>query len=504
MLKTIARNTFWNGLGTAGGMVLGVIMSAIIARGLGPADTGLYKYALWLAGVVVTIINLGLPNATARFTAEFLGRDDLASARALLQRVVICELGLGTLAALAVSLGAWWWASPGLRMPLAVAGMVVVPSALANVFQSAAYGAQEYRAANRASVLISAGQLPLALAALWLGWGVPGMVGVVLARQLAYALFLAWHVTDLDPAWSARAVLPTADRGRLLAYMRDMTLILLVSAVVWDSSEIFFLHLYATSEQIAFYALAFEYATRAMSIPSMFSGVLMPSISALYGRGDGISIGRIFVSGSRLIGFIALPIGLGGAAVAPMFAHLLLGSEYEPVGRLLALLLVCNIFGAIAAVNAAVVYGTNDQYFIVKLGLAVTVLNLALDVLLIPRWAAAGAVVANSTSQVTASVVGCAYVARRLDTGFPLGALGRIGLAAAGCAMLAYTVTLVVPGWPGLVAAVACAGAAYIPLLAVTRALEPDDLAILSRLADLLPHPVSQPYRRALGWLGRS
>ena len=165
---------------------------------------------------------------------------------------------------------------------------------------------------------------------------------------------------------------------------------------------------------------------------------------------------------------------------------------------------MCNIFGAIAAVNAAVVYGTNDQYFIVKLGLAVTVLNLALDVLLIPRWAAAGAVVANSTSQVTASVVGCAYVARRLGTGFPLGALGRIGLAAAGCAMLAYTVTLVVPGWPGLVAAVACAGAAYIPLLAVTRALEPDDLAILSRLADLLPHPVSQPYRRALGWLGRS
>lgn len=507
MLRTIARNAFWNGLGTAGGIVLGLLTSVVIARSLGTADFGSYKLVIWLIGITVTFSSLGLPQALARFAAEYLGREDQTSANAILRSIVLVELGLSTLGVLVAGAGAWWLAGPEVRLPLLVGALVVAPAVMSGVLQSASYGAQHYRAANRASVVLSGMQLLLAIVVLRvLGWGVIGVVGVLMLRQLAYALFLARQVRRLYPNWSRRVPIVPAERKRLLVYVRDMTAILIVSAVVWESSEVFFLNRYhgARPEQIGFYALAWENASRAMSIPAMISGVLMPSVSAMYGRADRAAIGRVMVAGLRLIGLVALPIGWGGAAIAPVFTQVLFGADYRPAGTLMAWLLVFSVFGALAAVPAAVVYGTNEQGFIVRMGLAVAVLNILLDVLLIPRWAAFGAVIANSTSQLVASLGGIAYVAARQRIALPLGALVRTGLAAAGCAGLAYAVTQFVGGWPGLILAVLAAMISYVLLLGILRALEPDDLVAFERLLGMLPAGMRRPAGRVLAWLGRS
>jgi O-antigen/teichoic acid export membrane protein len=61
---------------------VGLLVSIVIARTLGPADFGVFSYAVWLCGVMYFFANHGVPLTTIRFTADARGRGDLVTARA--------------------------------------------------------------------------------------------------------------------------------------------------------------------------------------------------------------------------------------------------------------------------------------------------------------------------------------------------------------------------------------------------------------------------------------
>ena len=63
--------------------VIGLFVSIVIARTLGPADFGIFSYAIWLCGTMFFFANNGVPVTTIRFTAEARGRGDLTTARAI-------------------------------------------------------------------------------------------------------------------------------------------------------------------------------------------------------------------------------------------------------------------------------------------------------------------------------------------------------------------------------------------------------------------------------------
>ena len=48
----------------------GLLVSALIARSVGPADFGRYSYLVWLAGVLIMVGNNGLTTSAIRFVSE--------------------------------------------------------------------------------------------------------------------------------------------------------------------------------------------------------------------------------------------------------------------------------------------------------------------------------------------------------------------------------------------------------------------------------------------------
>ncbi len=75
--KTIARNTFWIALDTLFGMVAAAAISITAARLLGPRVLGYYNYVIWIAGLTSILVTLGVPAATNRFVAEYVGRGEI-------------------------------------------------------------------------------------------------------------------------------------------------------------------------------------------------------------------------------------------------------------------------------------------------------------------------------------------------------------------------------------------------------------------------------------------
>jgi O-antigen/teichoic acid export membrane protein len=56
--------------------VLGLLVSVLIARVLGPEDYGRYAYVVWLSGILIMLTNNGLNMTGTKFVSEALGREE--------------------------------------------------------------------------------------------------------------------------------------------------------------------------------------------------------------------------------------------------------------------------------------------------------------------------------------------------------------------------------------------------------------------------------------------
>src|SRR5690606_38821541 len=73
---------------------VGLLISVLIARAVGPDAFGGYSYVVWLSGVLVVLANNGLNTTGIRFISESLGRNEPQAAREvhgwLLRRQHLC------------------------------------------------------------------------------------------------------------------------------------------------------------------------------------------------------------------------------------------------------------------------------------------------------------------------------------------------------------------------------------------------------------------------------
>ena len=79
-------------------------------------------------------------------------------------------------------------------------------------------------------------------------------------------------------------------------------------------------------------------------------GALLPAFSALHGRGDTVELGRVYRTAMRYVAVAGLPIAAVMAALAPGVIHWLYGAAYLPAARLLSVLVVVAVVGALRKV----------------------------------------------------------------------------------------------------------------------------------------------------------
>ena len=160
-----------------------------------------------------------------------------------------------------------------------------------------------------------------------------------------------------------------------------------LDAIVWDRSEVFFLGLYASSEDIAFYSLAFGLATRIMIIPAIAVGALLPAFSALHGHGDAEDFGRLYRSVLRYVALVGAPLAAMVAALAPSIIVWLYGDAYLPAAPLVGVLAAVALLSALRQVAWAALRGVGDRRCALTATAVAAVINVALAMALIPAGA---------------------------------------------------------------------------------------------------------------------
>ena len=453
----VISNALSNASRSIVGLVFGLLTSVVIARTLGPDRYGEYSYLNWLTTTLTVLTGLGFPMALVKLISDGSGRANQPPIQGLLG-VALWRAGtasaLAMLMALAIALA---FPIPFKAHHFALASLTTVPSVLAACYGAAINGLEAYGPTTRVSIVVAVLQFGLTLTVLSLGGGIGALLSVGLVGAV---VSMAWlRVINNRLIDSGSSPVPQDLRTGMARYARDMIVIILLDAIVWKRSELFFLERFWGMRTVGFYSMAFGIAEKAMRLPHSLYGSLFPTFSNLSAARDSAGVERLMCAGTRLVSVIVMPIGFTLALMAGPFVELVYGAEYAPAAGALAAIMLVNVVGAATGVAVMALYGIGEQRVVlIKDGIGAGI-NIALNLALTSRYGLWGAVLANSAAQMVSCAIVWHHVRRRFDLTPLLGGLAQLFALSVAGAVMARLVVSAAPGFTGVIAGVLLAAA---------------------------------------------
>lgn len=248
-----------------------------------------------------------------------------------------------------------------------------------------------------------------------------------------------------------------------------------LSATVLARFDIILLSRLASPEAVGLYSAAGRLVTLSTFVPQALANSVFPVLSAAM-LSDATLARRVYTTATKYLLLLALPLGTIAAVAGQPLLTLAFGSAYAAAAPILSIAIWSSaaVYVGITAGNMIVAAGRQRLSLALNAGAAA--LNVLLNILLIPRFGAAGAAVA---AMLTAMVLCLAslFVANRIvgQSWGPFAYVALRGAVAAAVLAVALHVGLSV----SVVAAVALAGVAYALTVFVTRTIELAEVRVL-------------------------
>jgi O-antigen/teichoic acid export membrane protein len=502
---TIARNTVWSSVEVVFGLLASIGTSVAIARVIGKDAVGLgrlgdYQYIAFLTTVTATVGSFGLPATTRKYMAEYLNRGDPAVARATYFFALKIQTYIALVAAAAGFLAILWLGNPHYFWASLLLVAAVVPFLIATV-PAQANNASEVLRRNTgpavAGVLLTAIVTFISLA---LGWDFVGLSAAALAGA-CLECGLKLRSVERWLGQIPRGIVPPELRRRMWRFSSQGLALLLLDLVVWSRSDVLFLkHLNPDPRQITFFWVSFSLVDRISKIPALFAGALAVTVMAQYGRGAE-RLKEMTSSGGRYALMLALPLLAGMACISQPLVLLLYRASYRPMVATLIIMALLAIPRTLAAAPTMLLQATERQGFLVFWGCVCGAVDFGLDLVLDSRYGANGAAFANGAAQTLAALGIWIYVWRSDRLDLRLLDWGRIVLSGVIMSLGVMWVVRVLPGFVGLVVAIAIGAALWAIALRVTAALRREDVSRFLSIGTQMPAGVLPLWKGLIAWM---
>jgi O-antigen/teichoic acid export membrane protein len=424
---TLIRNTFWYGVVTFIGIAVGIVMSVVLARGLGPTRMGEFSYVLWATRTLAALATLGFAVSTVRYTASALAQGDRPLAWGIV-RLMRRQQIVVTLLVVAVTLPlVHLFAPESMRWALVVMALGLFPLTMEHISSNAVYGANRYDLTAQTSTIKMTLQLGAAIAALALGFDILGLAVGHMAGTLVSSTIQARRAQSIYPR--EPAPVPAEMQREIRAYLIPLSVVVVLDMLVWDRSEIFFLRLWVDPHEIAFYSLAFGLATKAMIVGEISTGALLPTFAALHGRQALEEFRHVYRTALRNVILVGMPVAALLGALGPGIVTFLYGEEYLPVAVLLSVMITVYTFTATRKVAWAALRGLGDRRCAVTATSVAAAVNIGAAIVFVPIFGTWGAVLGNTLAQLVATVIAFSVLSHLHRCRVPLFDFARITVA---------------------------------------------------------------------------
>ena len=387
MQSNIAKNTTWLTMAYILQKIFAFIYFTLIARWLGADNIGIYTFAISLTTIMSVFIDFGLSPVLIRESAKFKEK-----ANEYLNNTNTAKLVLAVMSYLAAIIIVNLLHKPALtQIMVYIAGLIMILDSFTLSFWAIfrAYQNLKYEAIsiiiNQILIVVVglAGVLlkfPLYIIVIALLCGSTFSFFyslILLKKELKFTFKLQWDKTLLKSLF--KIAVPFALAGiftRVYSYVDQI----LLSTLIGDKA-------------LGFYSIAYKATYALQFIPAAFAAAIFPAMSNFYVCAQE-RLQSIFEKSMYFLIIFSIPIALGTASIADQIILKLYTNEYQP-SILTLQIFIFAVIPIFLSYPVGSILNSCDKQMTNTINMGITmVLNIILNLILIPKFQHLGAAIA--------------------------------------------------------------------------------------------------------------
>ncbi len=436
--RQVIRNSIWSALAFGISFGVSILLAFILPHMLGKEEYGRYGYYFRIFSWINAISILFVPPALLRYGSELRGYNNTLQLRKLLRWGYKYQLWIS----ITVTFGAvlYLWQTEFSDSSYLTASILVLLSGFISGFhlvgRSYLEANQRFRLCSRITLWSSIVKLTVLVLLFFSGaQKAYCFFSIILAEHIVLLVLtlyanLLYNKTKQGEMLEGKKLNACEFSGRVKDYGLTMGAAGLFSMVAWGYIEVFFIkQLYSKEDmlsELSYYCLAVSISTLMLRVLNNINKPLLTFFvhHKVTDRGDVVEKGFM----KSLIIFTMT----GGAGC--IFLYLFSGELFDLVfpvemakARLPFIILLVPSFILCMLMPLGPLQQAYEAHkFLLWINVIAAILNLTLDMLLIPEYGAVGAAIVNSVVQTSISIGGVIYLQHKKILKLPVGGICRL------------------------------------------------------------------------------
>lgn len=389
--QTLAKNTFWLGFGEITSRLLKTIIIFYAIRILGASGWGTFSYAISLCGLFMIFSDFGISSILTRELAKpETNKEEYISTSFLIKillNILIFIIIIFTAPVFSKDIIATH-IIPIVALIMIFDGMREFIFAINRSLEKMEAEAVLKIVTNVLLIIITYIFLiqSATVTSLALGYMAGSLAGLIVT------LFIfRKHLKNIFQGFSTDLIKPLITTAWPFAFFAILGSIMantdtVMLGLMKDTTEVGF---YATSQRI----IAFLFI-----LPGLIASSLLPTLTKQIH--DKEKIKNVVNSSIKIIYMIAIPLTLGGLIISDSLIIKLFGAEYAPATVMFRISLISILVVFPALIFNNIIFIFNKHKLVVKISLIGALLNVLINIFLIPIYGGIGASIATLISQV--------------------------------------------------------------------------------------------------------
>jgi O-antigen/teichoic acid export membrane protein len=403
--REVAKGSFWGLAGNILIKLISFVYMILIARAASQSDVGLFYLALSIVTIISVFSDIGISSALQRYIPYFEARNEHGKANGLLN----WSYAILTVSGIVLTLVLWWEADfigsiyHSAALPDAIR-LISTYLLLNNLFKLH-YTYLQAKADIRASQSVQNLQnfLKLVLTALLFVLYGASVTTMTVAFVLSYLLSLIPSSLIVHKTLGTSRVPAALSHRELLSEVAPIGLLLAVmqsfSIIFASSDQLLLGYLAAPSKAIvmvAIYSLATSLASVLLIFPSSVGNIFLPVVSGLAGKNDMDRMRAVLETAQRWSLFITLPFAITLMSFSADILRVFYGSAYTSGATTMVIYSFGLVLFAVSYMTLLALAALRLVRVEFGVTMAIGVVNILLNILLIPPFGIEGAAVAST------------------------------------------------------------------------------------------------------------
>ena len=192
--------------------------------------------------------------------------------------------------------------------------------------------------------------------------------------------------------------------------------IITLSGMLYTYVDSIMLSIFKGAEAVGWYSAAYRLMYIALMLPNAINIAVYPVMSRLYSSSSSQSLKLLYERYFKYMLIVGIPLGFGTSILAKQIILLLYGSGYEPSIIALQILVWTIVFTFAGAAYIQLLQSINKQLIITKISIICLIINIVINLILIPPYNYVGASIATLITE-TVLVSYIIYVSYKLGYG---------------------------------------------------------------------------------------